>query len=130
MGCRQQERTLVFHCDFGLTWLLPPRLLLRHGNLATFFLILSLTHLAAFLCMSPLLSSPTATTSSGKRSGNPVLPVHAADPHIALLGNRYYIYASDAGVYSSFANYHAAQPGEQGAGFAAWSSDDLVHWRN
>ncbi len=32
------------------------------------------------------------------KPGNPVLPdVQAADPHITLLGDRYYIYATGAG---------------------------------
>lgn len=60
---------------------------------------------------------------------NPVLPVHAADPHLALFGDRYYLYCSDAGVYSLPDHYHAGTPGESGAGFAAWSSADLVDWR-
>lgn len=47
--------------------------------------------------------------------GNPVLPVGAADPHAALFGDRYYIYATGAGK---------TEPG-----FAAWSSPDLRSWR-
>lgn len=49
------------------------------------------------------------------RSDDPVLPVGAADPHIVLFGDRYYIYATGAGK---------TEPG-----FAAWSSPDLREWR-
>ncbi len=49
------------------------------------------------------------------KPGNPVIPdVRAADPHIALLGDRYYIYATEAGK---------TEPG-----FALWSSPDLRSW--
>ncbi len=62
-------------------------------------------------------------------SGNPVIPVYAADPHAELLGDRYYIYATHAGMYSSARALHDHLEGES-HGFAAWSSRDLRHWKS
>jgi GH43 family beta-xylosidase len=59
--------------------------------------------------------------------GNPVIPIYAADPHGELLGDRYYIYATHAGIYSSAQALHDGTGGET-HGFAAWSSRDLRHW--
>lgn len=61
--------------------------------------------------------------------GNPVIPVYAADPHAELLGDRYYIYATHAGMYSSAQALHDHLEGET-HGFAAWSSRDLKTWSN
>ena len=66
--------------------------------------------------------------SSEKCNGNPVLPVHAADPHLCMFDGRYYLYATDAGVYQDAASFHGGTPGGGGAGFAAWSSPDLAEW--
>ncbi len=59
--------------------------------------------------------------------GNPVIPVYAADPHAELLGDRFYIYATHAGMYSSAAALHDHHEGEA-HGFASWSSPDLKNW--
>lgn len=61
--------------------------------------------------------------------GNPVIPVYAADPHAELLGDRYYIYATHAGMYSSAKALHEHGEGEN-HGFAAWSSPDLKTWNS
>ncbi len=61
--------------------------------------------------------------------GNPVIPVYAADPHAELLGDRYYIYATHAGIYSSAKALHERGEGEN-HGFAVWSSRDLKTWNN
>jgi GH43 family beta-xylosidase len=61
--------------------------------------------------------------------GNPVIPIYAADPHAELLGNRYYVYATNAGMYTSSDAFHKKVEGEA-HGFAAWSSTDLRHWKS
>ncbi|PQV63332.1 Glycosyl hydrolases family 43 [Abditibacterium utsteinense] len=61
--------------------------------------------------------------------GNPVIPLYAADPHAELLGDRYYIYATHAGIYSSAKAFHEKAEGEN-HGFAAWSSPDLCRWKS
>lgn len=58
-----------------------------------------------------------------------MIPVYAADPHAELFGDRFYIYATNAGVYSSAKTFHDKAEGED-HGFAAWSSTDLRHWEN
>ena len=59
---------------------------------------------------------------------NPVIPVYAADPDAHLIGDRYYIYATNAGFYSSKDSFTS---GESPAhGFAAWSSSDLCSWQS
>lgn len=60
--------------------------------------------------------------------GNPVIPVYAADPHADLYGDRYYIYATNAGIYASKAAFPDKVEGEA-HGFAAWSSTDLRNWK-
>ncbi len=60
---------------------------------------------------------------------NPVLPVYAADPHAELLGDRFYIYATNAGIYSSSRAFHENTDGPV-HGFAAWSSADLQNWQS
>ena len=62
--------------------------------------------------------------------GNPVVPVYAADPDAHLLGDRYYLYATNAGVYPDRRTFEAGRSGEAGHGFAAWSSPDLRAWRS
>lgn len=68
-------------------------------------------------------------TSSPEQIGNPVIPLYAADPHAELYGDRFYIYATNAGVYSSAQNFQEQAPNEK-HGFAAWSSTDLKHWKS
>lgn len=51
----------------------------------------------------------TAASLFAAKSGNPILPGYAADPHIAVFGQRYYIYVT---------------------GFGAWSSADLTNWKS
>lgn len=48
-----------------------------------------------------------------------VLPGLNADPHIAFFGDRCYLYPTTDGT-----------EGWRSTSFQAWSSDDLVHWRN
>lgn len=69
------------------------------------------------------------THRGSKHAVNPVLPVHAADPHLVLFNGRFYIYATDAGVYPDHDDFHAGRTPPSGGGFAAWSSADLVTWR-
>ncbi len=57
--------------------------------------------------------SPRVPERAGEEA-NPVLPVQAADPHAALFGGRYYLYATGAGALEE--------------GFAVWSSPDLTRW--
>jgi beta-xylosidase len=71
-----------------------------------------------------------ASNRSGGGAGNPVLPVHAADPHLVIVGDRYWLYCTDGGLYASAAAFDAGRPGPGGPGFAAWSSSDLVHWQS
>ncbi|HWA82277.1 MAG TPA: glycoside hydrolase family 43 protein [Fimbriimonadaceae bacterium] len=52
------------------------------------------------------------------RSGNPVFPGWYADPELHLFRNRYYIYPTWSDEY------------EKQTFFEAWSSADLVGWRN
>ena len=59
--------------------------------------------------------------------GNPVIPTYAADPDAHLVGERYYIYATNAGVYP---DRIAFEKGEGVHGFAAWSSADLRTWKD
>ncbi|RYX84387.1 hypothetical protein EON83_10770 [bacterium] len=61
--------------------------------------------------------------------GNPVIPIYAADPHAELFGERYYIYATNAGMYTSSTAFHGNAAGE-GHGFAVWSSSDLRNWKS
>lgn len=56
-----------------------------------------------------------------------MIPVYAADPHADLFGDRFYIYATHAGIYSSARAFHEKAIG-QAHGFAAWSSRDLRTW--
>ena len=59
---------------------------------------------------------------------NPVIPVYAADPDAHFVGDRYYIYATNAGFYP---HKDAFTSGESSAhGFAAWSSPDLRSWQS
>ncbi len=62
-------------------------------------------------------------------SGNPVIPIYAADPHTELFGDRFYIYATHAGMYSSSKAFQERAEGEA-HGFAAWSSSDMRHWQS
>ena len=63
-------------------------------------------------------------------TGNPVIPTYAADPDAHLLGDRYYVYATNAGVYPDRATFEAGRAGDADHGFAAWSSADLRTWRS
>lgn len=63
-------------------------------------------------------------------SGNPVIPVYAADPDAHLIGDRYYIYATNAGFYASKDSFTSGESPEKGHGFAAWSSPDLRNWQS
>lgn len=63
-------------------------------------------------------------------SGNPVIPIYAADPDAHLFGDRYYIYATNAGFYPDKSTFETGKESDAGHGFAAWSSEDLVTWRN
>lgn len=65
-----------------------------------------------------------------RTSGNPVIPVYAADPDAHLLGDRYYIYATNAGYYPDRSAFETAGTVPSGHGFAAWSSRDLCHWKS
>jgi beta-xylosidase len=49
----------------------------------------------------------------------PALPGLFADPHIAVFGNRFYIYPTTDGTVGWKSDY-----------FTAWSSPDMVHWKN
>ena len=61
---------------------------------------------------------------------NPILPVEdAADPHIEAIGDRFYIYATNAGFYPSPAVFHRGEADHDGHGFAVWSSPDLASWQ-
>ncbi|MGV3616459.1 MAG: family 43 glycosylhydrolase [Fimbriimonas sp.] len=62
--------------------------------------------------------------------GNPVIPVYAADPDAHLIGDRYYIYATNAGFYPSKDSFTTGQSPETGHGFSAWSSPDLRTWQS
>ncbi len=62
--------------------------------------------------------------------GNPVIPVYAADPDAHLIGDRYYIYATNAGFYPGKEAFETGQKTETGHGFAVWSSADLRSWRS
>ena len=62
---------------------------------------------------------------------NPILPTpDAADPHIELVGDRYYVYATNAGVWQHTDAFHRGDASQHGHAFVAWSSSDLVQWRN
>ncbi|RYG76416.1 hypothetical protein EON77_10475, partial [bacterium] len=63
-----------------------------------------------------------------RTDGNPVLPVYAADPDAHLFGDRYYIYATNAGFYPDRSAFETGDPTDVGHGFAAWSSPDLRTW--
>ena len=92
-------------------------------SLSLFFLLL-----LAVLVAPPLRAQEAADTSGVEASagvpsvadtargrGNPILGgVPAADPTVALFGDRYYVYATGAGASEE--------------GFAAWSSPDLQAW--
>lgn len=62
--------------------------------------------------------------------GNPVIPVYAADPDAHVVGDRYYIYATNAGFYSDKESFVSGQSADKGHGFSAWSSRDLRSWQN
>ena len=70
---------------------------------------------AALLALAGRAPAQTPPDAA-EHAGNPVLPVEAADPSIALFGDRYYLYATGAGA--------AAEA------FAVWSSPDLAAWRD
>lgn len=72
---------------------------------------------------------PDANTPSLTPLGNPVIPVYAADPHAELFGDKYYVFATHAGIYSSSKAFHDKVQGEE-HGFAAWSSTDIRHWKS
>ncbi|RYZ92626.1 MAG: hypothetical protein EOP06_03700, partial [Proteobacteria bacterium] len=55
--------------------------------------------------------------------------VAAADPHAELYGDRYYVYATNAGIYATSQAFCDAEDGEE-HGFAAWSSTDLRNWKS
>lgn len=63
------------------------------------------------------------------KPGNPVISVYAADPDAALFGDKYFIYATDAGFYPPGVFQNGAAGGE-GHGFSVWSSRDLRTWQS
>jgi hypothetical protein len=69
-------------------------------------------------------------TETTREPGNPVIPVYAADPDAHLFGDRYFIYATNAGFYPSKEVFTAGQSSPAGHGFAAWSSRDLRSWQS
>jgi len=58
-------------------------------------------------------------TVKAQEMGSPVLPGFNADPNIAVFGDTYYIYATTDGI-----------AGWGSTTFSAWSSKDLVTWKN
>ncbi|GAB2628415.1 family 43 glycosylhydrolase [Streptomyces capparidis] len=58
-------------------------------------------------------------TVTARQMRTPVLPGYNADPNIAVFGDTYYIYPTTDGF-----------PGWGGTTFHAWSSKDLVHWKD
>jgi len=64
------------------------------------------------------------------RTGNPVIPVYSADPDAHLFGDKYFIYATNAGFYSDKETFLIGQAADVEHGFAAWSSQDLQTWLN
>ncbi len=62
--------------------------------------------------------------------GNPVIPVYAADPDAHLIGDRYYIYATNAGYYPDKETFVNGRSPDAGHGFSAWSSSDLRLWKD
>ena len=50
-------------------------------------------------------------------SGNPVIPVYAADPDAHLIGDRYYIYATNAGFYANRGAFERGTAQETAHGF-------------
>jgi beta-xylosidase len=69
-------------------------------------------------------------SETSRQSGNPVLPVYAADPDAHLFGDRYYIYATNAGFYPDKDTFVEGRPADVGHGFSAWSSSDLQTWQS
>jgi len=61
--------------------------------------------------------------------GNPVIPTYTADPDAHLIGDRYYIYATNAGFYSDREAFEKGQS-DLGHGFSGWSSADLRTWES
>ncbi|WHT22749.1 family 43 glycosylhydrolase [Crossiella sp. CA-258035] len=76
---------------------------------------------AAVVAVSALLLSGAlpAAAETGTVTGNPALPGLTADPHLTAAGGRFYLYPTTDGF-----------PGWGGSTFSAYSSTDLVHWRN
>lgn len=62
--------------------------------------------------------------------GNLVIPVYAADPDAHLIGDRYYIYATNAGFYADRNSFEKGDAKEVEHGFSVWSSADLRTWEN
>jgi|GEM_PF-922775 len=62
--------------------------------------------------------------------GNPVLPVYAADPDAHLIGDRYYVYATNAGFYPDKETFVNGESPDVGHGFSLWSSADLRSWQS
>lgn len=56
---------------------------------------------------------------AGRQAPDAALPGVNADPHVAFFGDRCYLYPTTDGT-----------EGWRSTSFQAWSSDDLVHWRN
>lgn len=62
--------------------------------------------------------------------GNPVIPVYAADPDAHLFGDRYFIYATNAGFYPDKTTFTEGLNTDTGHGFTSWSSRDLRSWQS
>lgn len=61
----------------------------------------------------------TRAAPTAAQANNPVLPGYNADPNIAVFGDRYYLYVTTDGY-----------EGWGSTSFKAWSSADLVNWRD
>lgn len=71
------------------------------------------------LLLIPFLPVCLCTGFAQTMAPTPVLPGATADPHITCLGNTFAIYPTTDGT-----------EGWMASSFEAWSSKDLVHWKN
>ena len=67
----------------------------------------------------PLTSSREVAPGDNRTPPAPVLPGVNADPHLAVFGGRFYLYPTTDG-----------SEGWRSTSFRAWSSTDLVHWKD
>ena len=80
--------------------------------------ILLFTALAS-LSYRPAAQAQLSFAADTLHAPAPALPGPNADPHIAAFGNTYYLYPTTDGI-----------EGWGAKSFSAWSSKDLVHWKN